>query len=1039
MNLGKFSVGNPVLINILMVVVLVLGFGALQRLPQEQFPEVPLYFIFISVPYPGVAADDIERTITIKIEQEMQNIKKLDELFSFTRDGVSVVQLDFEDSVTQDEFDKLLQDVRTRFNNIDLPDGVGQEIIDDFSSTDFLPVIQINLYGDISYPELEESAEIISDRIKLITGVNDVSTVGKRTKEIVVEANRTELEARRIGIEQLAGAINSSNISIPGGKLASNTREYILRTDKLVKDSEDLKRIAVRNTTGGITYVGDIAEVRVEYDEDEGGFARYNGFPSIVLRVNKVPGANSVAMIDEIKQIMEESSSLLSAGLNYSYFNDTSIEIQDNIRVLGGNIFFGFILVIGVLFLFLGIRNSLLTALGIPVSFAATFIVLVITGETLNENVLFALVLVIGLLVDHAIVITENCYRLRLQGNSLHHSAINGVNQVLRPVVAATATTVAVFLPLTFLPGIIGRFLRVVPITVSIALLASTLEALVILPSHFADWTSKKGLKKRSEHRFNKFRELFGRTLGFIYRHRVVSLTIFLIVLIGSFALLGLVSQDLFANYAYSYFFVDIYTPVGTPLAKTEAVVKEYEARLLPLLAGTDLVSITSFSGFVGEEQRDLNRSDVGQLLVDLVDVKEGGRPPETVIEEARQLTADIVGIERVRFRFQEGGPPTDEPVAFRLHGDSYEDLETISNAIQERLANFQQLVDIRDNLESGKPELRLVVNEANAARYGLTVGQIGSFIRNSFEGVEAGVLFGENEETDIIVRYATPAIESPDQLLGFRIQNNFGQQVPLSSIVSIRTEETINQITRNNGKREVTIESGATNTENLSVIDRDIEHFFADELQTRFPTVSLQTGGQFAEFTNIFFDILLVMSAGIFLVYVILGAQFKSYLQPFIILLSVPFSFLGVTLYLIASGTAVTVIVVYAAVALAGIAVNDAIVLISFVNDLRASGTEVRVAVLQAAKTRLRPIILTSLTTIAGLLPMSLGIGGYSATWGPMSNTIIFGLILSTAGTLIIVPCIYGLIFDKSNRHKRRDSRREHRTTSIAHKSTPA
>ena len=1014
MNIGKFSVRNPVLINILMIVVLVMGIGTVRQLPQEQFPAIPFYFVFISVPYPGVSAGDVERTVTTKIEQEMQNLEQLDEMFSYTRDGISIVQLQFEEGISQEEFETLFQDVRTRFSNVQLPDDVGDEIIDDFSSTDFSPVIQINLYGDLSYRDLDRSAQLVSDRIELIPGVDSVTKIGEREQEIIVEARRTDLEARRISIEQIANAIRSNNISVPGGTLTSRSREYLLRTDQLVGSVADLERVTLQSSAGGLVYVGDIAEVREEYDED-GGYARYNGYPSIALSVSKIPKANAVEIVAEIRNIIEETASVLPAELQHSYLNDTSLEIQRNIQVLGRNIIFGFILVIVVLFFFLGFRNSLLTALGIPVSFAATFIILRITGETLNENVLFALVLVLGLLVDHAIVITENCYRMHLAGRPLHEAAIKGVNQVLRPVVAATATTVAAFLPLTFLPGVIGRFLQVVPITVSIALAASTLEALIILPSHFADWVPKRGLKARNERRFERFREFFGRLLATLYRHRAISVIVFVCVLVATFALLGLLSQDLFVGAEISYFYIDIFTPIGTPLSKTDAVVAQFEERLLPLLSEDDVVSLRASSGFLSGENENLERSDVGQILIDIKDQHQGReRSLNEYVQLARERTADIAGIERVRFRTEEGGPPTDPPVVFRLYGDSYPELTAVSEAIQDRLVNFEQLVDIRDNLQEGSPQLSIQVNEDIATRYGLTTRQVGTFIRNSFEGVEAGVLFGENEEIDIIVRYATPAINSPEELLSLRIQNSTGQQIPLSSLVIIRTGQAIDQIVRNNGKREITVQADATNTENLFLVTQDIEELFYGQLQLQYPDISLKSGGQFTQFANLFSDILLVLGAGILLIYTILGAQFNSYLQPLIILLSIPFSFMGVILYLIITGTAASLIVIYAAVALAGIAVNDSIVLISFINQQRKEGLSIQEAVIAGAKTRLRPIILTSLTTIMGLMPLSLGLGGRSIVWEPMANTIIFGLVFSTITTLVIVPCIYGLILER-------------------------
>ena len=1022
MQIGKLSVNNPVLVNILMVVILALGAVGLARLPQEQFSEVPFFFVSITVPYPGVSAEDVERTVTAKIENEMNGLEMLDEISSDSLDGLSAVQIEFEDGISESEFSRLFQDVQTRFSNLELPDGVGQAIIDDFSSNDFLPVIQVALSGDINYASLHRTALDISDRLERINQVSGITVVGLREREIIVEALPERLEPLGLSLNEVAARIRTRNATVPGGTLNSGGREYLLRTVEQIDNFPDLNDIILRSGADGEVRLGDVASVREEYDL-EGIRARYDGKQAIVLQVTKIPGGNSVRIIEDVRARIASSAALIQPGIEVDYFGDSAVLIRDSIQVLGRNALFGAALVLLILYLFLGLRNALITALGIPITFGITFIVLGLIGDTLNGNTLFALVLSLGIIVDHAIVIVENSYRRQSLGLPKREAAIRGVDEVILPVFAATATTVAAFLPLTFLPGLLGRFLRIVPITVSIALVASTLEAAYFVPAHFAEWPGGKLLKK-TEGPFAKFRELFGRLVSLLYRRRKRTLLIMGAVMVASFMLVGLIGQNLFESDEFTYFYIDIETPTGTALEKTEEVVLEFERRLVPLIGNGEVTGINTLVGFQSGNFGNVRRPNAAQIVVDLSERSEGReRSISEIVNEARRLCADIAGPEQVMYRVEDSGPPTDAPIVYRLFGDNYDDLIAVSNAIKQELGQFPQLFNIRDNLEGGNPELRIRVDTDQAARYGLDPQTIGGFIRGSFSGIDAGFIFSDNEETDIVVRYARPAISDPYQLQQLKIGGLLGEQIPFSSVARIEQGESFNRIRRLDGRREVTIEADSNDTENLNRINTAIESFYNQNLGRQYPSVELSVGGQFAEFLNLLSNILIILSVGIFLIYMILGAQFKSYTQPLTILLAIPFAFVGVILFLFVSGTPFSLIVIYAAVALAGIAVNDSIVLVSFINDLRAEGLPVGEAVINAAKTRLRPIILTSLTTIAGLAPTSLGLGGRSTVWGPMASTIIFGLLFSSTMTLLVVPCIYGLFYDRKRKRMRAES----------------
>ena len=782
MKIGKLSVGNPVLVNILMVVILVMGAIGLARLPQEQFSEVPLYFITIAVPYPGVSALDVERALTIEIENGMRSLEMLDEISSASIDGLSQVNLAFEDGISQSEFERLLQETQTRFSNLELPDGVGPETIDDFSSNDVLPVIQVALYGDVDYATLHRTALDVSDRLQRVSEVSDAIAMGLREREIIIAARPDRLEALGIGLAEVANRVRAHNVTVPGGTLTSAEREYLLRTVEDVDEYYDLNDVILRSNADGIVRLNDVATVREEYDVD-GARARYNGKQAIILQVTKVIGGNSTRIIEDIRASLDGAEALIPDEISVEFFGDSALMIRDSIRVLTRNALFGAVLVLLILFLFVGLRNALITVLGIPLTFAITFVVLGATGETLNTNTLFAMVLSIGLIVDHAIVIVENSYRQQSLGLSRREAAIEGVDQVIVPVFAATATTVAAFLPLAFLPGILGRFLRIVPITVSIALVASTLEAAYFVPAHFAEWPGGR-LIKAMEGPFARFREWFGRVVALLYRRRGRTLLVTLAIMIACFALASTIEQNLFETDYFTYFYIDIETPVGVELSMTERVVAEFERRLVPMIGNGEVTGVNTLVGFQlgGVGTRffggfgTVRRSNVAQIVVDISETSEGRtRSMGEIVAEMRGLGATIAGPETVRYRIERSGPPTDASIVYRLFGDSYDELIAASNAIKKELRQFPQLFNIRDNLEGGSPELRIRVDTAQAARYGIDPLTIGSFVRGSLSGLDAGSLFRDNEETAIVVRYARPAISDPYQIATTEDQHRFG------------------------------------------------------------------------------------------------------------------------------------------------------------------------------------------------------------------------------------------------------------------------
>ena len=1024
MNLPKFSTENTVLLTIVLITVLVLGSFSVLRMPQEQFSEVPFFWVNVVVPYPGASASDIEQSVTIKIEREMQGLDSLKQIQSVTGDGLAVVRVEFDDGISNDEFARLFQDVRSRLSRVSLPDGALQAQADDFSSNDFLPVIEVVVSGDAPYEELNRTTRALRDRILSVKDVSSVDLIGDRDRQIVVDADRDRLEGLGIGVSELLRAVQQKNVTVPGGTLETSSREYLLRTVGSLRGIGEFENVIVRSSSagGGVVRLGDLATVYEDFDQ-QGETSRFNGDRAMVLRVGKVARGDSIGVIDRVKVITAAFEPTLPEDMAIDLVNDSTVQIRDSVDVLLSNAVQGLVLLSVILLFFLGLRNALMTALGIPVTFAVTFLILEALGETINSNTLFGLVLVLGLVVDHAIVITENTYRLRTLGFDKRRAAIEGTSQVAWPIVASTLTTVAAFLPLMILPGTIGKFLRVIPIVVSIALVASTIEAILFIPAHAVEWPGGNNLKTKPD-LFDRLRPRFEGVSRALYRKRLFVVLGFVVVAGGIFSTVPFIRQDLFSAEDFTLFYIDIDLPTGSNRAKTESVIRMFEERIQPLRGKGEVVNVISSVGFRSGGSGGTSAGNVGQIVVDLAEVKEGRtRPIAVIMEEVRLLCADIPGPETVIYRKAQSGPPVSPPVGFRIRGDDYEALIDTAAQLRERLAAYPELINIVDTLQTGTPELRILINEERAAAYGLSAAAAGSFIRGSYDGFPAGTVFFGNEELDIVVRYAgTGGANSIGRLLELKIPTPDGRLVPFSAIAELEEGAALASIKRVDSKREVGVNADAYVKDNVQTINQDIKLWFDTEVQARYPGLELVVGGEFAELADLLIQILRVFLLGVFLIYAVLGAQFKSFTQPLLILLSVPMAFAGVILYLVLSGTPFSTTVLYAGVALAGIAVNDAIVLIDFINTARKEGKSVGDAVVEAVGVRLRPILLTSVTTIGGLLPTAIGLGGYSVVWSPMASTIIFGLLFSTLTALTVVPALYGLLYDRKVRPARKE-----------------
>ena len=601
----------------------------------------------------------------------------------------------------------------------------------------------------------------------------------------------------------------------------------------------------------------------------------------------------------------------------------------------------------------------------------------------------------LGIIVDDAIIVMENVYRRMQEGEPPIQAAINGAHEVAWPVITASLTTAAIFLPLALLPGIVGKFMKIIPIIVALTLAASLFECFFILPSHIADW----GKVRHSKSRDRLMRYLlkpYTKLLKFALRRRYWVLGGVVACLFLSFVPipLGLVEVDMFRGDEYPMVFVYVTMPVGTRLKTTDEVIRQFEAVALAL-PKSEIKAVIARTGMHAIENNFSERNgNLGMLHVEFVEARHRERALDEIIAEFRQKFSHITGPDQIEFQTREEGPPTGADIEIIVKGKYFDELDAITNELKTKLAKIPGVTDINDNYALGQEEIKLRIDKDKANEYGLTIRQIAFTVRNAFEGTKATDFRDGDEEIDVIVKFGESARTTLKDVANLKLMGATGVPVPLRDVARLNVVGGYSTIYRYKQERAITLTANVDEkvTSTVSVNQRLHAHF--NQISPRYPGYTLESGGEFAEYQKVFTGIPVFFAFDILLVYFILGTQFKSFLQPLIILTTVPFAFIGAMVGLITSGNPLSVASTYGLVALAGIVVNDSIVLVEFINRLRVAGVDKWRAIINAGRTRLRPILLTSITTVCGLLPMALGIGGKSAIWISMASTIVWGVV---------------------------------------------
>ena len=1013
----------------LMLIILVVGVYSYVVLPRESSPDITIPYVLVVTTYEGVSPGDIESLITRPIERKLKGLKDVEEVRSVSAEGSSMITIEF---VPDIDIDNAMQRVRDKVDQAkgDLPTDLENDpSIMEINLSEF-PILMVSISGQVPETVLKATGEELEDRLDEIPGVLDVVMSGGREREIRIEFDPDRLYAYRISLAEVMSAIRQENVNIPGGSIDIGQGKYLLRVPGEFTDPAEIDNLVLTERDGKVIYFKDVARI-LDTFEDRVSYARLNDRRSVTLAIKKRSGTNIIAVADQVFALLHRAESQLPPGIDLAVTLNQSKDIRRMVSELENNIISGLILVVAVLFMFLGLRNSFFVALAIPFSMLMSFAVLNLLGMTLNMVVLFSLILALGMLVDNAIVIVENVYRHMQEGKSGIDAAKIAVTEVGWPVISSTITTLCAFFPMIFWPGIMGEFMKFLPETLIITLSASLFVALVINPTmcgHFMSLSKKDLLAERKPAWIIRF---YSRTLEFALRHR------FLVVCASILMLFGVAGTYFFLGHGVELFpdtepnraYIEIKAPEGTNLDASNALAKQVEQFALQEKDIRYVISEVGTSGS-GEGGGGSVQSNLSKISLDFAERQDRKGDTRVVLDRIRQQVTPLAGAE-FKVEKQKEGPPTGPPVSVELSGDDIEVLGRLVQEAREKIKNVPGLVDLKDDFAKAKPEIRIDVDREKASLLNLSTAQISEMVKAAIGGTKLGVYREGEDEYDIIARMPETRRTSLADIENLLIPAADGSPIPLSTIAHIRVAAGYGSIRHIDQKRVVTI-SGDTFGRNSNEVLQDVQgHLTSLHLPAGY---QINYSGEQEEQQKASVFLGKAFIAALLLIMLVLITQFDSVLQTLIVMSSVVLSLTGVFLGLMITAKPFGIIMTgIGIISLAGVVVNNAIVLIDYINQLIKEGLSVGDALVRAGVVRFRPVMLTAATTILGLLPMALGIsfdfktfsweiGGESAQWwGPMAVAVIFGLAFATLLTLVVVPVLYSLADSAKRRFYRK------------------
>ncbi|MCP3678665.1 MAG: efflux RND transporter permease subunit [Deltaproteobacteria bacterium] len=1023
-SLFRFFAERHTFANLFTVTILLLGISSLTMIKRDQYPDVDVGLMVITTTYPGASPEDVELNVTNKIEDELKEISDIKEVTSVSMENISSIRVEIDDDA--EDSDKTKDEIRRAVTRVtDLPKEVTStpEVLE--IKTPFDPFIEVGVTGDIPYRKLREIARIFEKKLESVTGVARTERFGYRAREIQVEVDPSAMRRYEVPLREIVVAIQARNIRGTGGALESYTSEKNVVTLAQFRKPGEVGNVIIRSTLEGpLVRVKNLAVVRDDFEEEE-NISRMNGLRAISFAVYNKPSADVIRTVERVKRLIEAEEKNMPEGVRIIHANDRSKYVSNQFKIVLSNGAIGLALVTILLTLFLNIRTAFWVALGIPITFMGVVFLLPSFGAYLDTIVLTSMIIVIGIVVDDAIIVSESIYKRVEDGEEPLTAGVNGMYAVYRPVITTILTTFITFAPMFFMPGMMGRFVYVIPLTIGLALFISMTEVTVSLPAHIVRSLRRTGVRtetKRAGDWFDRIRDIFRKLICYPLKLRYPVIILFCGAFAGSFVYAtNYMDFVLFPTKGAETFFATVELPLGASIEATSDKVKEIED-VVSALPENELDSYLSRTGmlFTTDGPPRIG-SNYATIIVLLTPWSKRDRSADDIVEALRAGVNKITDINKVAFTVDSGGPPIGKAVNVRVIGSDDVMRKRLSDGVVKFLSTKDGVKDIERDDTLGKNQVEIKVNYDRLARMGLTVAEIARNVRIAYDGeVVTSVRYGE-EDVDFRVILEEKARRKLSYLNKLAIPNNKGRLIALKEVASFEIGPGPNDIHHFDWERTTTVTADVlqTVTTPLDVTEMLREQFDVDN---DYPGMRLGFGGEVQETEESMRGLYVAFVLAAVGVYFLLILLFNSITQPIMVLLAIPFGLMGVIFAFALHGEAFGFLALLGVVGMSGVVVNDSLVLVDYLNRLRVEKPEESMLdiVIRGTSDRLRAILMTTLTTVAGLLPLAYGIGGTDIYMGPMALALGYGLLFATPLTLILVPSLY-LVGDDIRRLLRR------------------
>ncbi|GGD28454.1 efflux RND transporter permease subunit [Pontibacillus salipaludis] len=1019
MKLVETSVKRPVGVFMIVVAIVALGFVSLRNLTIDLYPEIDLPIAVVSTSYPDAAPQEVEKLISRPVESSVSSIEGINTVQSQSQPGSSLVILMFENGTN---LDNALLDVREKIDQIKsiLPEDAGDPSILRFDPQQ-IPVMWVGLSGKDASSLQGIAEDNIVPYFERQGGVGSVSIEGGRTREVQVQIDRAQMAQYGLNSQTLVQAINAANQSTSAGVLEKGDQDLQVRIQGEFESIEDVRETIITSPTGAQLELQDVTTVEDTF-KDVTTISRVNGQPSVVLSVLKKSDGNTVEVANNVASAMDDVEEDLPSDVSMDIVFDTSTFIKQSIRSVVQNIILGGIFSVLILLLFLkSVRATIVIGISIPIAIISTFTLMYFTGNTLNVLTMGGLALGIGMMVDSSIVILENIVAYRQQGYSLKEAAKEGASELAPAVIASTTTTLVVFLPIVFVEGIASELFTPLALTVSFSLIASLIVSITLIPMLSSKLLTKAMKDNGRRYWFDRFLDKvnngYRSMLRGVLRHRLITVIVTILAIVGSGFLVPQLGTEFIPPSDQGQIEVTVEAPSGTSLQGTESITKQIDEKLEPYeeIISSNYLSIGG-GGFEGFS----STSNEASYTIQLIPPEDRERTTSTVMQQIDEDLSDIVGAE-ITVSEMSAGLGGGSPVQIQLNGEEYEVLRELADQIVWTIDQVDGVHNPESSASEGRPEIQVNVDRDKAAQYGLSYQQVMSQVQLGFSGQTATRFREAGDEVDVRIILPDEERRTISDLESMKIQTGTGEMIPLATVAELEQVQGPATLLRENQQKQVNVSSEIVNRD-LGSITEDIR----SELdRINFPEgYSYSIGGQAEDMADSFGDLALALIFSIFLVYAVMAVQFENFLYPFVIMFSMPATIIGVLGGLYITDKPISVPSIIGVIMLAGIVVNNAIVLVDYINIVRRKGVDRYEAILEAGPSRLRPILMTTLTTVLGMIPLALGLGQGAEAQQPMAITIIFGLTVSSFFTLLLIPVVYTYFDDLSQRIVRLFSR---------------